>query len=175
MPNPGNIIPDANLHLDRNENLYGPAPRCLEALLHIGPEELSLYSRDFTRGVKSRLSERLAHDLKIPEPQILLSEGSEGMLKQAVHCYLGPGEKMLCPVQSWWYYQKVAAEVGGETVTYSLKEGTDRFFYDVDELVGLYRKESPRVVLIASPTGALPMSHTTISPTSSTAIAISLF
>ena len=151
MTSTGNLVPDANLHLDRNENLYGPAPRCFEALRAIGLEELSVYSRDFTRGVKSRLSERLAHELKIPEPQILLSEGSEDMLKQAVHCYLGPGEKMLCPSQSWWYYQKVAAEVAGETVTYSLKEATHAFSYDVDELIGLYRKESPRVVLIASP------------------------
>jgi histidinol-phosphate aminotransferase len=139
------------LYLDRNENLYGPAPKCFEALRAIGIDELSVYSRDFTRGVKSRLSERLANELKIPEQQVLLSEGSEDMLKQAVHCYLGPGEKILCPAQSWWYYQKVAAEVGGETITYSLKEGKDSYFYDVDELIALYQKESPRVVLIASP------------------------
>jgi histidinol-phosphate aminotransferase len=151
MTNSGTLNPDAVLHLDRNENLYGPAPKCFEALRSIGLEELSVYSRDFTRGVKSRLSERLAMELQIPEPQILLSEGSEDMLKQAVHCYLGPGEKMLCPSQSWWYYQKVAAEVAGETVTYSLKEGPDAFSYDVDELIELYKKESPRVVLIASP------------------------
>jgi histidinol-phosphate aminotransferase len=139
------------IYLDRNENLYGPSPKCFEALRNLGIEELSIYSRDFTRGVKSRLSERLAAELGIPEPQILLSEGSEDMLKQAVHCYLGPGEKILCPAQSWWYYQKVAAEVGGETVTYALEEGPDSFNYDVDEIVELYRKESPRVVLIASP------------------------
>jgi histidinol-phosphate aminotransferase len=151
MTSPRNPIPDKNLHLDRNENLYGPAPKCFDALRSIGLEELSVYSRDFTRGVKSRLSERLALEMEIPEAQILLSEGSEDMLKQAVHCYLGPGEKMLCPSQSWWYYRKVAAEVGGETVTYSLNEGSDAYSYDVDRLIGLYRKESPRVVLIASP------------------------
>jgi histidinol-phosphate aminotransferase len=139
------------IYLDRNENLYGPSPKFFEALRNLGIEELSIYSRDFTRGVKSRLSERLAAELRIPEPQVLLSEGSEDMLKQIVHCYLGPGEKILSPAQSWWYYQKVAAEVGGETVTYALKEGSDAFYYDVDEIVELYRKESPRVVLIASP------------------------
>jgi histidinol-phosphate aminotransferase len=143
-------MPDT-IYLDRNENLYGPSPKCFEALRNLGVEELSIYSRDFTRGVKSRLSERLAAELRIPEPQILLSEGSEDMLKQIVHCYLGPGERILSPAQSWWYYQKVAAEVGGETVTYALKEGPDSFYYDVDEIVELYRKESPRVVLIASP------------------------
>jgi histidinol-phosphate aminotransferase len=139
------------LYLDRNENLYGPAPRCFEVLRSIGIDELSIYSRDFTRGVKSRLSERLAAEFRVPEQQILLSEGSEDMLKQAVHCYLGPGEKILCPAQSWWYYQKVASEVGGETITYSLKEGKESYFYDVEELLELYRRESPRVVLIASP------------------------
>ncbi len=139
------------LLLDRNENLYGPAPKCFDALGHMTLEELSIYSRDFARGVKSRLSERLARELGIPEPQVLLSEGSEDMLKQAVHCYLGPGEKILCPDQSWWYYRAVASEVGGETITYQLKEQGNRFSYDVDDMIGLYQKESPRVVLIASP------------------------
>jgi histidinol-phosphate aminotransferase len=140
-----------HIYLDRNENLYGPAPACYAALQNIGPEELSIYPRDFLRGVKSRLSERLAKELSIPEPQILLSEGSEDMLKQAVHCYLGPGEKILCPAQSWWYYQKVASEVGGETITYALKEKDEGYSYDVENMLSLYRRESPRVVLIASP------------------------
>ncbi|HTY38619.1 MAG TPA: aminotransferase class I/II-fold pyridoxal phosphate-dependent enzyme, partial [Bacteroidota bacterium] len=118
-------------YLDRNENLYGPSPKCFDALRTLGIEELSVYSREFTRGVKSALSERLAAELGVPEPQILLSEGSEDMLKQIVHCYLGPGEKVLSPAQSWWYYQKVAAEVGGETITYALNEGTDSFSYNV--------------------------------------------
>jgi len=139
------------LLLDRNENLYGPSPKCFEILKNITLNELSIYSRDFQRGVKSRLSERLAKELGIPESQLLLSEGSEDMLKQAVHCYLGPGEKILCPDQSWWYYRTVASEVGGETITYRLRESERSFYYDVDELIGLYQKVSPRVVLIASP------------------------
>jgi histidinol-phosphate aminotransferase len=138
-------------YLDRNENLYGPAPKCFEVLRSIGAEELSAYSRDFQRGVKSRLTERLADDLRVPESQVLLSEGSEDMLKQVVHCYVSTGEKLLCPAQSWWYYQAVASEVGGVTVQYPLKEGADRFQYDIDEMISLYAKELPRVVLIASP------------------------
>jgi histidinol-phosphate aminotransferase len=139
------------LQLDRNENLYGPAPKCFEALRNLGIDDLSVYSRDYLRGVKSRLAERLAAELRIPEKQVLLSEGSEDMLKQVVHCYVGPGEKVLCPAQSWWYYQSVAAEVAGETASFPLKEEGDRFVYNVDEIIGVYQKESPRVVLIASP------------------------
>jgi histidinol-phosphate aminotransferase len=139
------------IFLDRNENLYGPAPKCFEVLRSLGVEDLSLYSRDYERGIKSRLAERLARELNVPEQTILISEGSEDMLKQVVHCYVGAGEKVLCPAQSWWYYQSVASEVGGVTVRYALKEDRDRFSYDVDEMIALYQKESPRVVLIASP------------------------
>jgi histidinol-phosphate aminotransferase len=139
------------LYLDRNENLYGPAPGCFDVLRSITLNHLSVYSRDFTRGVKSALSERLASDLKIPEPQLLLGEGSEDLLKQAVHCYLGPGDRILCPAQSWWYYQALASEVGGETVTYSLKQGNESYYFDVDEMIALYQKVSPSIVLIASP------------------------
>ena len=142
---------NAITYLDRNENLYGPAPKCFDVLRNISLNELSIYSRDFTRGVKSALSERLSADLGLPESQILLSEGSEDMLKQAVHCYLGPGERILCPDQSWWYYRAVASEVGGETVTYKLREASGRFAYNVEEMIDLYQRVSPRVVLIASP------------------------
>jgi histidinol-phosphate/aromatic aminotransferase/cobyric acid decarboxylase-like protein len=69
-------MPDT-IYLDRNENLYGPAPKCFEALKSLGIEELSIYSRDFARRVKSRLSERLASELRIPEPQILLGVENE--------------------------------------------------------------------------------------------------
>ncbi len=139
------------IYLDRNENLYGPAPKCYEVLRSMSLNEMSAYSRDFTRGVKSSLSERIAGALKVPESQVLLGEGSEDLLKQAVHCYVGPGEKVLCPAQSWWYYRTLASEVGGTTITYSLKEGPDRFSFDIENLAAIYQKESPRVVLIASP------------------------
>jgi len=145
------MTPPPLLHLDRNENLYGPAPRCFEVLKSIGTHELSMYSRDYTRGIKSRLSERLGQDMGILEQQILLADGSEDLIKQAIHCYVGPGEKVLCPEQSWWYYRSVAAEVGGETITYQLKQGEDSYYYDVDEMIALYDRESPRIVLIASP------------------------
>jgi len=139
------------LSLDRNENLYGPATKCFEILKSADMQDLSFYSRDFTRGVKSALSERLAAEFGIPEQQILLSEGSEDMLKQAVHCYLGAGGKMLCPAQSWWYYQKVAEEVSGITVNYPLREDQNSFSYDPDEILRLCRQHSPRILLIASP------------------------
>jgi histidinol-phosphate aminotransferase len=140
-----------SLFLDRNENQYGPAPQCFEVLAQAQLAQLSLYSRMYTQGKKSELSNRLSHDIGIPEERVLLSYGSEDMLKQVVHCYLRKGETILLPRQSWWYYKSVAAEVFGTPVEYSLHESDDRFVYDVDEMISFYDRSKPQVILIASP------------------------
>jgi histidinol-phosphate aminotransferase len=137
--------------LDRNENQYGPAPACFEVLRQVSLHELSFYSRDYKRKVKSKLSERLAQDLQLPEERILLSYGSEDMLKQTIHCYLRPGEKILVPNLSWWYYKSVATEVDGIAVEYPLTEGVESFSYNVGRIIELVKKEKPRILLIASP------------------------
>jgi len=97
-------------YLDRNESQYGPSPKCYEYLKNIPMTDISWYSRDFVRGIKSRLSERIANDFGFKESQIILSYGSEDILKQVIHRYLSMGEKILIPKQAWWYYKKVAYE-----------------------------------------------------------------
>jgi histidinol-phosphate aminotransferase len=164
--------------LDRNENQYGPAPACFEVLRQISLRELSLYSRDYETKVKSKLSERLAEDLVLPEERVLLSYGSEDMLKQAIHCYLKPGEKILVPNLSWWYYKSVAAEVDGIAVEYPLLEGTESFSYNMERILELMKKEKPRILLIASPnnpTGnSLPYKdlHTILEETADTLVVL---
>jgi histidinol-phosphate aminotransferase len=140
-----------SLFLDRNENQYGPAPQCYEVLAQAQLAQVSLYSRMYARGKKSELSDRLSRDIGIPEERVLLSYGSEDMLKQVVHCYLHREETILLPRQSWWYYKSVAGEVFGTPVEYSVRERDDRFVYDVDEMTSFYDRTRPQVILIASP------------------------
>ncbi len=137
--------------LDRNENQYGPAPACYRVLQEANLEQLSLYSRDFAKGRKSQLSQRLADEIGIPEERVLLSYGSEDMLKQVVHCYLHQGERLLLPQQSWWYYKRIAQEVHGDHVEYPLYERGYRFEFDVDEIITLYHRHRPHLILVASP------------------------
>jgi histidinol-phosphate aminotransferase len=139
------------LLLDRNENQYGPSPACYEVLRNARLEQLSLYSRTYLRGAKSELTERLSRDTGLPEERILLSYGSEDMLKQVVHCYLHEGGTILLPQQSWWYYKSVAAEVSGTQVEYKIRERNETFAYDVNELMELYDRHLPQIILIASP------------------------
>jgi histidinol-phosphate aminotransferase len=137
--------------LDRNENHYGPAPACFEALRSTGIETLSCYSKDPMRGIKSILTERLARDHGVPEARIQIGYGSEDILKQTVHFYLQPGESLLIPSHSWWYYKSVAAEKNGRTLEYAMVPGQESFQYDVEGLLRLARAEKPRLVLISSP------------------------
>jgi histidinol-phosphate aminotransferase len=139
------------LLLDRNENEYGPAPACFEALRTADLALLSHYARTYTRGVKSELSEQLATITGVPEKQILLSYGSEDMLKQVVHCYLRNGRTMLLPRHSWWYYKSLAGEVGGVSLEFPLYDRGDHFAYSAQNIVDLYAAHHPSIILIASP------------------------
>lgn len=142
-------------YLDRNESQYGPSPKCYDYLKRVTIEDLSWYSRDFARGVKSKLSERIAKDFGLKETQIILSYGSEDILKQLIHRYVRQSDKVLIPKEAWWYYKKVAYEVGGFNVEYPMIrgkiDGIDSFMYDTDKMIQIYERERPKIVIIASP------------------------
>jgi len=139
------------IFLDRNENQYGPSPACYKVLQNTIDNTLNIYSRDFNRGIKSLLSERLAHDFGTEEKKILLGYGSEDILKQVVQCYISKGEKIMTPSYSWWYYKKIADDVEGINVQYPIVEGENTFFYDIEGMIKMYSDQKPKLVLISSP------------------------
>ncbi|HVN57019.1 MAG TPA: aminotransferase class I/II-fold pyridoxal phosphate-dependent enzyme [Bacteroidales bacterium] len=139
------------IYLDRNENQYGPAPSCYSVFWSRGDGIFNCYSRDFSRGVKSALSERLAKDYGTDEKNILVGYGSEDILKQAVQCFLERGDKIMIPSHSWWYYQKIAEEAEGTNIIYPIVEDGDSFRYDIEGMISLYREHKPKLVLVSSP------------------------
>lgn len=147
----GNINNKNILYLDRNENQYGPSPACLKEFITTDIKKLSEYSRDFMMGYKSRLSDRLATEYGVNEKNVILGYGGEDLLKQAVHCYVHKGDKIMIPSYSWWYYKKIADEVEGIKVEYPIVEDKDTFYYDIDVMLKVYHKHKPKLVLISSP------------------------
>ncbi len=139
------------IYFDRNENNYGPAPLCFEILKKADLTKISFYSKVFTKGVKSILSERLAKEFNIDEKNVLLGYGAEDLLKQVVQCYVNENQKLMIPTYSWWYYKAMADEVNGKNVEYPLIQGEDTFYYDIKAMLELYKNEKPSVVLISSP------------------------
>lgn len=147
--------PTEPLFLDRNESQTGPCPEVYKFLRKADLQHLSWYSRDFQKGIKSSLSKRIADDFGFDEKSIILSYGSEDLLKQIIHCYVNPGDKILIPREAWWYYKKVASERGGTNVEYPMKKsrlnGIPSFEYDVDLMIEIYKQNTPKVIVIASP------------------------
>lgn len=138
-------------YLDRNEHQYGPAPACFEVLKKVSSLTLSEYSRDYTMGIKSPLSQRLAIEYGIEEANVMLGFGGEDILKQIIHCYIRKRDKIMIPSYSWWYYKKIAEEVGGIKIEYPIVEGEDSFYYDLDGMFQIYDEHRPELVLISSP------------------------
>lgn len=147
--------PKTPQYLDRNESQTGPCPEVYKFLKKVDLDHLAWYSRDFQKGIKSRLSKKIADDFGFDERHVLLSYGSEDLLKQIIHCYVNPGDKIMIPHEAWWYYKKVASERGGLNAEYPMKRGTldgDAYFhYDVNDMIEIYNREKPKVVVVASP------------------------
>lgn len=139
------------IFLDRNENNYGPAPKCFDVLKNADLTKISWYTRAYQYGYKSILSKKISEMLDYPEDQVILGYGAEDLLKQTVQCYLSKNDKLMIPSYSWWYYKKMADEVGGSNVEYELEVGDDSFHYNIESLMELYNREKPQMVFISSP------------------------
>jgi len=139
------------LFLDRNENNYGPAPACFDVLRRADLTTLSWYDRSFARGIRGILSERIARDFELPEERVILGYGAENILKQTVRCYLRPGESLMVPAYSWWYYHRMASEVGGRSIEYPMFRDPDGFRYDLHGMRELHLREQPSILFISSP------------------------
>ncbi len=139
------------IYLDRNENRYGPAPECREVLRRAPAEILFNYTRDFTRGYYSALSQRLADVHGIDERRVVLGYGAEDLLKQAVQHGLRPGERCFLPSASWWYYRAIVDDADAVTVEFPIVEGATSFTYDVDALEDLHRERRARILILSTP------------------------
>ena len=139
------------IYLDRNENNYGPAPACFEAINKIDFKLLSWYTRAHEKSTKGELYSRLAKEYGLTEDRVVLGYGGEDLLKQVIHCYLGKDETLFVPQYSWWYYKSIADEVEGITVEFPLYAGEEAYYYDVDGLLEMYDKHKPRILFISSP------------------------
>ena len=141
------------IFLDRNEFNFKPSQKVIDAVKNFNPEDLCFYTRIYDQGKKSVVSVRLSEIYGVPESQVLLGYGGEDILKNVVHYYLTKGDNrsILIPEFSWWYYNRIASECGGETHMYPLHELEDTFAYDIDEVIRITCDVHPRMLLIASP------------------------
>jgi histidinol-phosphate aminotransferase len=132
--------------MDRNENNYGPAPKCHEVMDGITMEYFSTYSRDYPRRIKSRIAEQYG----ISQDGLVIGYGAEDLLKQLIYWAGRPGAKIAVPNMSWWYYKHIVAETKAELIEYKMVESDDSWDFDDDEILAILRKK-PDIFIIASP------------------------
>ena len=139
--------------LDRNELNFEPSEKVVEAIKNFDPKDLCFYTRIYDQGKKSVISVRLSEIYHIPEEQVLLGYGGEDILKNVVHYFLmnGDNKTILIPQYSWWYYNRIASECGGQFEMYPLHETDDTFAYNVEEIIEYTNRIQPRMLLLASP------------------------
>jgi len=135
------------LNMDKNENQYGPAPECYEVLKSISMEMFNSYSRDYPKRIKEKLSQKF----KVKPEHILLGYGSEDILKQCIYFAIkNPGDTLLVPDKSWWYYKHIGQEVKANVVEYHLEEKEDNYDYNDTEIINLL-KEKPKAIVLCTP------------------------
>ena len=155
-------------YLDRNEFNFDPSPKVLDAVKNFNPKDLCFYTRIYDQGKKSVISVRLSEIYGVPEEQVLLGYGGEDILKNSVHYFLmnGDNKTILIPEFSWWYYNRIAGECGGNFEMYPLHECDETFSYDVDEVIEFTNRIHPRMLLLASPNNPTGNGLTTRLPAS---------
>jgi len=132
--------------MDRNENNYGPAPKCHEVLEGITMDYFSTYSRDYPRRIKSRIADQYG----ISPEGLVVGYGAEDLLKQLIYWAGRPRAKIAVPNMSWWYYKHIVDETKAELIEYNMVEGAHSWDFDDDEIISIL-KQKPDVFIIASP------------------------
>ena len=132
--------------MDRNENNYGPSPKCHDVMRNMTMEYFSAYSRDYPRRIKSRIAEQYG----VNPDDVIVEYGAEDLLKQIIHWAVKPSSTIALTDMSWWYYKHIVAEVGAKMAEYHMKEEADSWDFDDEETYAIL-KTKPRLFIIASP------------------------
>jgi len=106
---------DDVVKLASNENPLGPSPKAVQALkgaldqLHIYPD-----------GAFVDLRQALSRRVGLPPEQIIVGNGSDGIIKLIAEAYLEPGDEIVCAEPTFSQYAFAARLMGARDVTVPL-------------------------------------------------------
>ena len=142
-----NRIENDLIQLNKNENLYGPPPECYDVVKNININDFIYYSREAVGVIESEISQMF----DIPIDRIILGYGAEDIIKNLFTHYIFPGDKVLIPDKSWWYYISLVEQRDAEAVTYPLEIKGTQFETSVDTILHYEREMNPKLILVCSP------------------------
>jgi len=106
---------DDVIKLASNENPLGPSPKAAAALTEASAQ-LHLYPD----GAAVELRQALSRRLDLPPEQLIVGNGSDGLIKLIAEAYLEPGDEIVCAHPSSSQYAFAARIMGARDVTVPL-------------------------------------------------------
>lgn len=129
------------IHLDSNENPFGPSPRALEAM-----RAMLASSNAYPDDDCSALRHKLAEYHNLPADQIAVTAGSTALLGLLCQTLLGPGLNAVTGERSFVVYAMAVQATGAQLIEAPMRD--DRF--DLDAILRAITPET-RLVLLANP------------------------
>ncbi len=135
--------------LSSNENPYGPVPAAIEAMHAVIPH-LNVYSDGAATALRRRLGEHLNAD----PAHIVVSNGSNELLRVIAQCVLAPGDECVFPWPSFIVYPMVTQLMGATAVRVPLAEGE---VHDLDAMLAAITERTKLIFLCNpnNPTGTI--------------------
>ncbi len=118
---------DRAIHLDSNENAYGPSRRTAEAI-RAASTKVNRYPVTL-----EDLSEKIASFHAVKSEQVLLGCGSTEIFRMATQAFLGPGKQLLQSSPTFDALDFYARSVEAEVISLPL---THEFAHDVRSMLG---------------------------------------
>ena len=129
------------LRFDFNENTAGCSPRVLERLRQLGPEDLARYPE------RAGVEERVADFLRVPAPEVLLTNGVDEAIHLLCQTYLDPGDEAVIVVPTYSMYRIYMMAAGARLITVAADKD---FRFPVETLCERITSKT-RLIAIANP------------------------
>lgn len=129
------------IHLDSNENPYGPSARAIEAVALSLPEAHS-YPDDDCNELRNKLA--ALHDVKLD--QILVTAGSTGLLALLCQTMLAPGLNAVTSERSFVVYPMAVHAAGARLIETPMRDDG----FDLSAILNAINEDT-RIVFLANP------------------------
>lgn len=145
QPSPsGPVTPSALqrlIHLDSNENPFGPSPRAMDAM-RPALAAANFYPDDDC----TRLRRKIAEYHSLPEDQVLVTAGSTALLSLLCQTMLAPGLNAVTSERSFVVYPMAVQATGAHLIEAPMRDDG----IDLSAILGAITSET-RLVLLANP------------------------
>jgi len=129
------------IKLASNENLLGPSPKALKAIIK---ELNNIYL--YPDGPCTRLREAVAKKFKVSKNMVVISNGVDNIILMIAATFINEGEEVLMADPTFPVYTNVTQIMGGKPIKVRLKD----FRHDLDEMLKKVNKKT-KLVFICNP------------------------